>query len=77
MAAAAVDVMDMEKDKNRAENSISRILSVRRRRCRESKVAACSPEFAAGTAALYTNTSHRNQHPRRARYPDKKRLREW
>jgi len=79
MAAAAVDVMDMEKekDKDRVEDSISRILSVRRRRCRESKVAACSPEFAAGTAASTPNTSHRNQHPRRARYPDKKRLREW
>jgi len=37
-AAAAVDVMDMEKekDKDRVEDSISRILSVRRRRCRES-----------------------------------------
>ena len=36
MAAAAVDVMDMEKDKDRAEDSISRILSVRRPRCRAS-----------------------------------------
>jgi hypothetical protein len=38
MAAAAVDVMDMEKekDKDRAEDSISRILSVRRPRFRES-----------------------------------------
>jgi hypothetical protein len=35
---AAVDVMDTEKekDKDRAENSIGRILSVRRPRCRES-----------------------------------------
>jgi hypothetical protein len=36
MAAAAVDVMDMEKGKDRAEDSINRILSVRRPRCRES-----------------------------------------
>jgi hypothetical protein len=34
--AAAADVMDMEKDKDRAEDSISRILSVRRPRYRES-----------------------------------------
>ena len=34
--AAAVDVMDMEKDKDRVEDSISRILSVRRPRCRAS-----------------------------------------
>ena len=36
VAVAAADVMDMEKDKDRAEDSISRILSVRRHRCRES-----------------------------------------
>jgi hypothetical protein len=36
MAAAAADVMDMEKDKDRAGDSISRILSVRHPRCRES-----------------------------------------
>jgi hypothetical protein len=36
MAAAAVDVMDMEKDKDRAEDSISRILTVRRPECRAS-----------------------------------------
>jgi hypothetical protein len=34
--AAAVDVMDMEKDKDRAGDSISRTLLVRRPRCRES-----------------------------------------
>jgi hypothetical protein len=34
--AAAVDVMDMEKDKDRAGDSISRILLVRRPRFRES-----------------------------------------
>jgi len=34
--AAVVDVMDMEKDKDRAGDSISRILLVRRPRCRES-----------------------------------------
>lgn len=34
--AAAVHVMDMEKDKDRADDSISRILSVRRPRCQES-----------------------------------------
>jgi hypothetical protein len=34
VALAAVDVMDMEKDKDRAEDSINRILTVRRRRCR-------------------------------------------
>jgi len=36
--AAAVDVMDVEKekDKDRVEDSISRILSVRHPRCRES-----------------------------------------
>jgi hypothetical protein len=34
--AAAVDVMDMGKDKDRAEDSINRILSVRRPRYRES-----------------------------------------
>jgi hypothetical protein len=46
MAAAVVEVMDMEKekDKDRVEDSISRILSVRRPRCRENKVVVCSPE---------------------------------
>jgi hypothetical protein len=34
--AAAADVMDMEKDKDRAGDSISRILTVRRPRFRES-----------------------------------------
>jgi hypothetical protein len=34
--AAAVDVMDMEKEKDRAGDSISRILLVRRPRFRES-----------------------------------------
>jgi len=34
MAAVVADVMDMDKDK--AEHSISRILSVRRPRCRDS-----------------------------------------
>jgi hypothetical protein len=34
--AAAADVMDMEKGKDKAERAISRILSVRRPRCRES-----------------------------------------
>jgi len=34
--AAAVDVMDVEKEKDRVEDSISRILSVRHPRCRES-----------------------------------------
>jgi len=62
--ATAVDVMGMEKDKDRAEDSISRILSDRRPRCRASKVAACSPEFAAGTAASIANrfdTARRSQ----------------
>ena len=36
VAVAVADVMDMEKDKDRAGDSISRILSVRRPRCRES-----------------------------------------
>ena len=36
MAAAAADVMDMKKNKDRVEDSISRILSVRRPRYRES-----------------------------------------
>jgi len=34
--AAVVDVMDMERDKDRADDWINRILSVRRPRCRES-----------------------------------------
>jgi hypothetical protein len=36
VAVAAADVMDMEKDKDRAGDSISRTLTVRRPRCRES-----------------------------------------
>jgi hypothetical protein len=36
VAVAAADVMDMEKDKDRAGDSISRILLVRRPRSRES-----------------------------------------
>ena len=36
VAVAAADVMDMEKDKDRAGDSTSRILTVRRPRCRES-----------------------------------------
>ena len=35
MAAAVVDVMDMEKNKNRAKGLISPILSARHPRCRE------------------------------------------
>jgi hypothetical protein len=40
--AAAADVMDMDKDK--AECTTSRILTVRRPRYRESEIAGCAPE---------------------------------
>jgi hypothetical protein len=62
---AAVDVMDMEKDKNKdeAEDSISRILSVRHPRCRENKVAACFPEFGPTRPPTTANRFDRTARP--------------